>query len=86
MRIYGPAVAASNEYKPGTKVLAQSGDKKVVVTIAGSGPFIRRNGRWVPHPTIKLDLSEYAFRRLAFPSRGIVRGRYKAVTNVGKKS
>lgn len=69
VRAYGSRMlTASNEFRPGTRLEVVAGEKRVVVVVAGSGPFAR--GR-------KLDLDRHAFSRLAFPSRGVMRVRYR---------
>jgi len=69
VRMYGSRLlTASNEFRPGTRLVVTNGSRAVTVTVAGSGPVCR--GR-------KLDLDRHAFRRLALPSRGVVRVRYR---------
>lgn len=69
VRMYGTQLlTASNEYRPGTRLHVTHEEKAVIVTVCGSGPFVR--GR-------KLDLSRHAFSRLALPSRGVIRVQYR---------
>jgi len=69
VRAYGTKLlAASNQFRPGTRLLVQYRNKSVTVIVCGRGPFVR--GR-------QLDLSLAAFRRLELPSRGVIKVQYK---------
>jgi rare lipoprotein A len=63
-------VTAHRTLPVGTKLEVEHGGKRVVVTVAGRGPFVR--GR-------DLDLSRHAFGRLALPSRGVIPVKYRVL-------
>lgn len=63
-------VTAHRTLPIGTKIEVAHGGKRIVVTVAGRGPFVR--GR-------ELDLSRHAFGHLALPSRGVIHVRYRVL-------
>ncbi len=61
-------VTAHRTLPVGSKVEVAHGNKRVIVTVAGRGPYVR--GR-------ELDLSHHAFKQLALPSRGVIPVKYR---------
>ncbi|MCS6884630.1 MAG: septal ring lytic transglycosylase RlpA family protein [Blastocatellia bacterium] len=69
-------VTAHRTLPIGTKVEVVHGSKRIVVTVAGRGPFVR--GR-------DLDLSRHAFGHLALPSRGVIHVKYRVLSKAAAK-
>lgn len=69
-------VTAHRTLPIGTKIEVVHGGKRVVVTVAGRGPFVR--GR-------DLDLSRHAFGHLALPSRGVILVKYRVLHQAAAK-
>ncbi len=69
-------VTAHRTLPIGTKIEVAYGSKRVVVTVAGRGPFV--HGR-------DLDLSRHAFGHLALPSRGVIHVKYRVLHKTAAK-